>query len=133
MNAQNLPTELMSHILSFRPRHPLAQIIKDHKDNIEMIDEWEMTRDDEGDDYTLFYLKQWATEEDGFKQMLHCAFDERVDRDEYCIRVQRDYHFMMEYSKDMMDYYIDTEPILNKYVPDTEPNPSVAERRSVAR
>ena len=34
MNAQNIPAELMSHILSFRPRHPLAQILLDFKEQV---------------------------------------------------------------------------------------------------
>lgn len=89
MNAQNIPAELMSHILSFRPRHPLAQILLDFKERVmaETLIDHANPEDEHIFDESLHKCISYTQEGELFwKNTLGDG-----DPDLYCWRVRWDY------------------------------------------
>jgi hypothetical protein len=85
----NIPEEIVSHILSFRPRHPLAQILLDFKERAvaEAVTDY-YHGDQSIFDESLHKLISYTQEGDQlfWKNTLGDG-----DPDQYCWRVRRDY------------------------------------------
>ena len=126
MNAQNIPAELMSHILSFRPRHPLAQILLDFKERV--MAETLMNCANEADEHIFeesLHKCISYTQEDINLYWKNTLGD--GDPDLYCWRVRWDYDAV--YNGDwnygcerQLGWYHDpTQPIKRfEYTPDSD-------------
>jgi hypothetical protein len=110
-----LPEEIVSHVLSFRPRHPLAQIILDFKERAVAEAETEHYEGDQSIfDESLHKLISYTQEGELFWK--NTLGDD--DPDKYCWRVRRDYDAVYN-----GDWNYGCAPWLGLYEDPTQPKP----------
>jgi len=111
----NCPVEIVSHILSFRPRHPIAKMIMDFKERVVA----DMRTDYyEDDDLSIFddSLHKSISYTEGDMFWKNALGDS--EEDQYCWRVRFDYDAIYD-----GDWNYQCAPMLGLYLDPTQPKP----------